>query len=510
MGIAAQIKASLRRVHDDPRTPPLLRAAMGRAYQLVHPPAKPAPWAPPAELGNCRICGGALAAHIEQGGPLFARFRGLSAQLAACEACGHKQFVPDLRDEDLADVYGGAYWGSDGVDRRLYTSLYEAPENGVANGLARTLADWGMTSRARVHEFGCGSGLTMHHIAKLGFDASGSDWAPDAIAFANERGFQRATVENANTVANWEKASLDVIFTSHWLEHIPDPISSLKRFVPLLRPDGLLVMLLPNGDGIVNRRLGMSFDPFYYFPHHIHYFSVASLIETVERAGYQVLSIRTTQRYTPGVLSAATGTPPGADLEAEAGRLARNFLTEELEIVAAPVGTGRTPRANVAAARALGGRELPPEPAVEAGDAWANAFYKGGGGWTAGAEPDQGPATEVLSWSPDANCYYWDDARIGDNYLEDGARHHPVLTWRAPRDGNYTLSLGYGLRMTDMGSVWLKAEGGGFSLDEEVLTYGTTRQTATLSMRRGETFKIRVRSPEGQIGQRCLVFARIG
>lgn len=80
--------------------------------------------------------------------------------------------------------------------------------------------------------------------------------------------------------------SFDLITFYHVLEHLPDPIATLRRARELLRPGGQLVALTPNQGSLGYRRFGpawVSLDP----PRHLYGYSVGHLKQIARQAGFQ-------------------------------------------------------------------------------------------------------------------------------------------------------------------------------------------------------------------------------
>jgi len=53
-------------------------------------------------------------------------------------------------------------------------------------------------------------------------------------------------VDDGETLAKLEDASLDFVIASHFLEHCEDPIRALKAHLRVLRPGGVLLLALPD------------------------------------------------------------------------------------------------------------------------------------------------------------------------------------------------------------------------------------------------------------------------
>jgi SAM-dependent methyltransferase len=89
----------------------------------------------------------------------------------------------------------------------------------------------------------------------------------------------------------------DVIVMGFVLEHVDDPVAVLRRYRTLLAPGGRMFVAVPNAE-VLNRRLGHlagmlndmgALSENDHLQGHKRYYTVASLSDEVEQAGYEVV-----------------------------------------------------------------------------------------------------------------------------------------------------------------------------------------------------------------------------
>ena len=108
---------------------------------------------------------------------------------------------------------------------------------------------WGKRTGLRVLDVGCGFATTSEHIQKLGNEVTGIDSSPEIGAIAGKRVARiiQADLQDVDTVAaQLGDERFDVIIFADVLEHLPWPVSTLKRYLVWLRDGGTAIVSLPN------------------------------------------------------------------------------------------------------------------------------------------------------------------------------------------------------------------------------------------------------------------------
>src|SRR5690242_19973640 len=103
---------------------------------------------------------------------------------------------------------------------------------------------WGKRSGLRVLDVGCGFATTSARIQKLGNEVTGIDSSPEIAQLAGQR--LAHIVQGDVLEADLGDAQFDVIIFADVLEHLPWPVSALKRYLRWLAPNGSVIISLPN------------------------------------------------------------------------------------------------------------------------------------------------------------------------------------------------------------------------------------------------------------------------
>ena len=93
-----------------------------------------------------------------------------------------------------------------------------------------------LLSNKKVLEYGCGMGQNIYLIN----NAIGYDISKFSLKFCKGKGIK--TISN---IDNIEDNSIDIVFTSHVLEHVENPFETLLLLNDKLKKNGLIIIVLP-------------------------------------------------------------------------------------------------------------------------------------------------------------------------------------------------------------------------------------------------------------------------
>jgi SAM-dependent methyltransferase len=105
------------------------------------------------------------------------------------------------------------------------------------------LSALGLSRGARVLDFGCSWGYGSWQLAKAGFDVVACEISPRNARFASDRLGVRIVEDPSQPP--WP---VDCFFSSHVMEHLPDPNVIWGAAGRALKADGVFVGFFPNGD----------------------------------------------------------------------------------------------------------------------------------------------------------------------------------------------------------------------------------------------------------------------
>ena len=214
---------------------------------------------------RCDLCGGTAA-------------RPFAPWLVRCEGCGLVATHPQPSSEELQGRYGEGYyegWTGGGARARLWRARLALVRPRLPAG-------------AKLLDVGCGSGEFLAAARSAGYDASGTEFSASA----------RALIKGAPVYERPSAApgAYDAVTMWHVLEHTPSPRAMLAEVREKIRPDGLLILAVPNVKStwfdlvyrLIKRKPNPLYTPQTKEPHLFH-FSVKTLSRYLDEGGFEVL-----------------------------------------------------------------------------------------------------------------------------------------------------------------------------------------------------------------------------
>lgn len=231
---------------------------------------------PPVVTTACPLCGGT------RGQPRFA-VEGCESRVVACEGCGLAWLEPLPGDEALAGYYPDAYYGDPG---QKFQGLVERVVRALGSRHIRFLSR-GVRQGGRFLDVGCGRGVLLTELADRGFETHGVERSAAAALGADPR----ATIRIVSGLedAGYPDGFFDAVVIWHVLEHLREPVATVREMHRILAPGGKLVVAVPNFSSLQAQRAGAAW--FHLdLPRHVFHFPLETLRRLLRDTGFSVES----------------------------------------------------------------------------------------------------------------------------------------------------------------------------------------------------------------------------
>lgn len=205
-----------------------------------------------------------------------------------CTSCGLGVLDPKPTREELATLYRDAY----------FVGHYDAGLSPGTDAMRKRMSQEGhrikffspFKKSGKVLDIGCGRGYFLLACREFGFDVQGFDVSEEGAGYVRET--LGIPVHTGMLEGAFAAESFDVITLWHSLEHTSEPARYLEQAKRFLKPDGVLVIDVPNYSGTDARLKGDAWED-WDLPYHLHHFTPKALDMLLQKHGFVVMRRKT-------------------------------------------------------------------------------------------------------------------------------------------------------------------------------------------------------------------------
>lgn len=246
---------------------------------------------------SCKICHCQNLNYI--GKPLIntdiPRVKKKNHKIFQCSNCKFYFILPkiDLSQTEWSKLYGKDYFKNSNITR-WKSNLHNIERSNRISLIKSKLK----IEKGRFLDMGCGEGYVLNEAKKHGFEAYGIDIANN-LAIKTDIIFYEKSIFEANFPENY----FSVIYMDSVLEHIESPLQILNELNRILKPGGVILVIVPNEDSQMNDIIKLIYTlrfkstmyskikPFIP-PYHINGFNRSSLKKTLETSNFKSIEIQ--------------------------------------------------------------------------------------------------------------------------------------------------------------------------------------------------------------------------
>lgn len=171
-----------------------------------------------------------------------------------CRKCAVIFIHPQPTQEELKQLYSKEYF--EGDFRCGHAGSY------FDDATAGELSDVSFIKKIKQYkkngkllEIGCAGGIFLNAARNEGYDVCGVEYSNDAVELARKK-FKLDVITGELKEGMFQLETFDIIFMGDVIEHLPDPMHTLKLINSILKISGILVIVCPMQTNTIFSRIG--------------------------------------------------------------------------------------------------------------------------------------------------------------------------------------------------------------------------------------------------------------
>jgi 2-polyprenyl-3-methyl-5-hydroxy-6-metoxy-1,4-benzoquinol methylase len=201
-----------------------------------------------------------------------------------CVHCEHKflegEFTPELLTKLYTDYYPRSTFDLDQYQPSPKVKGFKA----WLNGERRMAYSW-VPKNVSVLDIGCGFGETLGYHKSRGCDVYGVEADENIKRVAQKFGFKVHV--GLFDPDNYEPDFFDYVTLDQVIEHVTDPLNTMRGIAKVLKPGGMAILSTPNSNGWGAKVFGRRWIN-WHAPYHLQHFTSTSMTIAVRQAELSV------------------------------------------------------------------------------------------------------------------------------------------------------------------------------------------------------------------------------
>lgn len=239
---------------------------------------------------KCKICGGKTKIWYKSLSDDRHGHPG-NFDILKCVVCGFGQTSPQINKGQIMNLYKKYYPRQKINLSKIRLENYKVPprfklwRKGLLNS-----CHFLVKQESDVLDVGSGLGYSLLFLKNMGCDVFGIDPDENAKKVANKfkLNFHLGFIEDKP----FDNKKFDYVIANQVIEHTNNPISFLKLCKQRLKPNGKIIISLPN-TGSLGRQLSGENWLHWHIPYHLNHFNKKSIKSLTRRVGLEITSTKT-------------------------------------------------------------------------------------------------------------------------------------------------------------------------------------------------------------------------
>ena len=226
------------------------------------------------DLTSCGIC-----SHKD----VSLRYSKKDFSIAQCHSCGVLFRIPQPTFEEVRQLYTTSYYNpwhleKEGGVKKIKMDTFEKRLREIQT----------YVSGGKILDVGCATGFFLEKAKSKGFEPYGLELSEFSFKEAQNKFGDHIFLGTIEDIP-FENNFFDVITMFDLLEHVKDPVATLRRCEAILKPQGIIVAVLPDVSSISAKLMGRNWT--HYKKEHLYYFSKRTISELLKQESYEVVRI---------------------------------------------------------------------------------------------------------------------------------------------------------------------------------------------------------------------------
>ena len=189
-------------------------------------------------------------------------------QIKKCDDCGFRYTYPKPDENTIGSYYESEeYISHSNAKKGIVNTIYQTVRKHALKNKTNLIRNY--KKDGKVLDIGCGTGEFLNALSQNGFITNGIEPNNSARNFAIEN--YNLDIKGEKEISSFENNSFDVITMWHVLEHVYNLEERVEQIQKLLKPDGVLVVAVPNPDSYDAKKYE-KFWAAYDVPRHLYHF----------------------------------------------------------------------------------------------------------------------------------------------------------------------------------------------------------------------------------------------
>lgn len=208
--------------------------------------------------------------------------------IVECVNCSFKFTNPRPDKDSIGSYYESEdYISHSNTSSGLISKAYQTVRS-ITIGQKVDLINKHSQAKGKLLDYGCGTGHFLTACKKDGWQISGIEPSDKARAQAEEQTGEKIGTGDLSAL---EPASFDIITLWHVLEHVHDLNGLMTSFASLLKPDGKLIIAVPNSDSF-DAQMYKEYWAAYDVPRHLYHFNQATMKRLLKKHKFQLVETK--------------------------------------------------------------------------------------------------------------------------------------------------------------------------------------------------------------------------